>query len=60
MEEFVLKRLQKATFFNVMADECTDTTTLEELSVFCCCGEVGVLELLPLKKTDAETIYLAL
>ena len=26
VEEFVLNRLQKATFFNVMADECTDTT----------------------------------
>ena len=26
VEEFVLKQLQKATFFNVMADECTDTT----------------------------------
>ena len=33
VDEFQLKLLHKAPFF--MADECTDITTIEELSVFC-------------------------
>lgn len=35
VEESVLKRLQKASFYSIMADECTNVTTVEELSVFC-------------------------
>ena len=32
----ILKRLQRASVFSVMADECTDITAVEELSVLCC------------------------
>ena len=52
-------------FFCIMADECTDVTTIEELTIFCRCMESGVLEehfieILPLKKANAESIYSAL
>ena len=45
-----------------MADECTDVTTVEELSIFCCWVEDGVpvehfLEIVPLKSADAKTVY---
>ena len=33
--EFQLKLLHKAPFFNLMVDECTDMTTIGELTVFC-------------------------
>ena len=47
-----------------MADECTDMV-VEELSVFCHWAEDGTpvecfLGIVPLKKADAESIYLAL
>ena len=35
VDEFLLKLLHKAPFFSLMADECTDITTIEELSAFC-------------------------
>ena len=35
VKESILKWLQKASVFSVMADECTDITAEEELSVFC-------------------------
>ena len=62
MEESILKRFQKASTYSLMADECTDVSTVEELSVFCRWEEDGVpvecfLEIIPLKKADAETIY---
>ena len=48
-----------------MADECTDVTTIEELTI--CCHWVGsgvpeehCIEILPLKKVNAESIYSAL
>ena len=45
-----------------MADECTDIATIEELSIFCHRVENGspvehFMEILPLKKADAESIY---
>ena len=48
-----------------MSDECTDVTTIEELLIFCCYVEDGqpvehFLEIVPLKATDAKTIYSAL
>ena len=48
-----------------MADERTDITSVEELSVFCHREEDGTpvesfLDIVPLKKADAESIYLAL
>ena len=62
VEESILKRLQKAAMYSLMADECTDIANVEELSVFCRWEEGGVpvecfLEIIPLKKADAETIY---
>ena len=46
----------------LMADEYTDVSTVEELTVFCHWEEDGVsvecfLEIITLKKADAETIY---
>ena len=43
VEESVLKSLQKASFFSVMGDKCTDITTVEELSIFCHWAENGTL-----------------
>ena len=65
VEDSILKRLQNVPFFSVMTDECTDITTIEELSIFYRWEENGVpvecfLEIVPLKKADAESIYLAL
>ena len=62
VEESILKRLQKAVMYSLMADECTDIANVEELSVFCRWEEGGVpvecfLDFIPLKKADAETIY---
>ena len=64
VEESALKKLQKASFFSVMADECTDIATVEELSIFCRWEENGTpvecfLEVVHLKKADAESIYTA-
>ena len=65
VEESLLKRLHKAPFFSVMADECTDVATIEEMSVFCHWEENGspeehFLEILHLKQANAESIYSAL
>ena len=62
VEEAILKRLQKAAMYSLVADECTDIANVEELSVFCRWEEGGVpveyfLEVISLKKADAETIY---
>ena len=45
-----------------MANECTDLTPLEELSIFSCSVEDGVpvehfLQIVPLKSADPKTIY---
>ena len=61
----ILIRLQKVSVFSVMADKCTDITAVAELSVFCCWEEDGTpvecfLDIVLLKNTDAESIYLAL
>ena len=65
VEESLLKRLHKAPFFSIMADECTDVTTIEEVTICCRWVESGVpeehvIEILPLKKANAESIYSAL
>ena len=65
VEESILKRLHQAPYFSIMSDECTDITTVEELTVCCRWVESGVpeehfIEILPLKKVDAESIYSAL
>ena len=48
-----------------MADECTDVTTIEDLTICCHWVESGVpeehfIEILSLKKANAENIYSAL
>ena len=48
-----------------MADECTDVTIIQELTICCRWVESGVpeehfIEILPLKKANAESIYSAL
>ena len=48
-----------------MADEYTDVTIIEELSIFCVLSRMGnpveyFLEIVSLKATDAKTIYSAL
>ena len=49
-------------FFSIMADDCTDVATIEELTICCRWVERGVpeehfIEILPLKKANAESIY---
>ena len=35
VEESLLKHLLQASYFSIMADESTDISTMEELSIFC-------------------------
>ena len=61
-EESLLKHLHQASCFSLVADECTDVTTIEEVSIFYCWVEDGVpvehfLEIVPLKSADSKTIY---
>ncbi len=61
VEESQLDCLRKAPFYSVMADECTDIATIEELSVFFCWVEDGepvehFFDIIPLKKADSSTI----
>jgi hypothetical protein len=42
VEEALVKRIQQAPFYSLMADECTDISTVEELSIFCRWVEDGV------------------
>ena len=63
VEEFLLKYLHQASCFSIMADECTDVATIEEMSVFCRWEEVtrgAFLEIVHLKQANAESIYSAL
>ena len=65
VEEKVVQCIHKASVFSLMADKCTVITTVEEFSVFCHWEESGTpvecfLDIIPLKKVDAESIYLAL
>ena len=62
VEEFLLKCLHQASCFSIMADECKDVATIEEMSVFCRWEEEGsleehFLETVHLKQTNAESIY---
>ena len=62
VDESLLARLQNARYFSLPADECTDITTIEELSVVRRWVENGppverFIETIPLKKADVQTIY---
>ena len=65
VDESLLARLQNARYFSLLADECTDITTIEELSVVCLWVENGLpvehfIEIIPLKKAVSQTIYATL
>ena len=65
VEESILKRLKKVSCYSIMADECTDVSCIEELSLYCRWEEGGVseehfLDIIHLKKADAESIYSAM
>ena len=64
VEEVMLERPHKA-YYSIMAAECTDIATVEELSVYCRWVEDGLpvehlLKIIHLPKGDVETIYSAL
>ena len=64
VEEIMLERLHKASNYSIMADECTDIATVEELSVYCRWVEDGLpvehfWEIIHLPKGDAVTLYSA-
>ena len=65
VEEVMLESLHKASYYSIMADECTDIATVEELSVYCHWVLDGLpvehfLEIIYLPKGYAEIIYSAL
>ena len=65
VEEALLKRLQQASYYSRMADECTDISTVEVMSVFCHWEENGIreehfLEIIHLRQANTESIYSAL
>ena len=62
VEECLLKRLCQTHYLSLLADVCTDISTIEELSIFCHWVDDGLpvehfIELVQLKKTDANIIY---
>ena len=62
VEEFLLKRLHKTLVFSIMADECTDVTTIEELIICFSWVESRVpeehfFEILPLKKLMLKYLF---
>ena len=62
VEECLLKRLCQTHYFSLLADVCTDISTIEELSIFCHWVDDGLpvehfIELVQLKKADANIIY---
>ena len=63
VEETLLKQLCQAPYYSIMADECTDVSTIEELSIYCPWignGEATeyFIKIVPLKNIDAENIHL--
>ena len=61
VDELQVNQVQNAPFFSLMGDECVDVANIEELSVYCRwvenCAPVEHMEIFPLKKTDAQSIY---
>ena len=62
VDEFQVNQVRNAPFFSLMADECVDVANIKKLSVYCRWveNELSVdhfIEILPLKKTDAQSIY---
>ena len=64
VEESILNHLHRASYYSIMADECTDISIVEELSLFCHWEENDIpkehfLEIIHLQKADAASIYSA-
>ena len=62
VDELQVYQGHNAPFFSLMAYECVDIANIEELSVYCRWVENEVpvehfMEICPLKKTDAQSIY---
>ena len=62
VDELQVNRVRNTPFFSLMADECVDVANIDELSVYCRWVENGVpvehfMEILPLKKTNVQSIY---
>lgn len=59
IEGSLLKQIQKAHLYSIMADKCTDITTVEEFYIFCRWIEDGapVEQFLGIEKADTVTIY---
>jgi hypothetical protein len=62
VDESLVTQLLDAQYFSLLADECTDIANIEELSIYCRWEENGLpvehfMEILPLKRCDAEFIY---
>ena len=62
VDEPFLARLLNIHYFSVLADECTDISTIEDLSVVCCWVKNGLplqhfIEIISLKKAEAQRIY---
>ena len=65
VEEVLQKHLQQASYYSIMTDEYTHSSTVEKMSVFCRWEEKGILEehfleIIHLRQTNAESIYSAL
>ena len=65
VEEALLKCLEQVSYYSIMADECTDISTVEEMSVFCHWEEKRIpeehfLDIIHLCQANAESIYSAL
>ena len=65
VDESLIGRIRQCNLYSITADECTDVSTLEELSIYCCWVENGLpvehfIDILPIKKANAETITGAL
>ena len=63
VDKLQVNQVRNAPFFSLMADECVDVANIEELSAYCRLVEDGVqvehfMEILPLKKTDAQSMLL--
>ena len=65
VDESLMARIRQWNFYSIMADECTDVSTLEELSIYCRWVENGLpvehfIDILPIKKANVGTITGAL
>ena len=65
VDESLMGHIRQCNFYSIMTNECTDVSTLEELSIYYRWVENGLpvehfLDILPFKRANAETITGAL